>query len=137
MLVINSGHWDLREGSVESYAHALLDLMETLAPIMDNWHGLKIWRTTPPYALNGSGAISFNPLASNREYRTNEKIDEGNRIAADIVKKFGFVIHDTHAILRPMWDHPCDTHHYQCAEVVNAGLVDMQLFLYSYGGCSG
>ena len=101
-----------------------------------------MWRTSPPFGLQKSAAIASRPEAQSREYRTNEKISRGNSVATGLAQERGFKTHDSYAILAPMWDRPCDTHHYLCPNLSavygggpGPGITDLQVFLYVHGGC--
>ena len=94
LIVINSGHWDLRDGSVEDYIRAVRELFRDLDNALEGWSGVKVWRSSPPFSLKSSSAMKNDLSAVSREYRTNEKIDEANAIASDIARAAGYLIHD-------------------------------------------
>ena len=135
VVVVNSGHWDLRDGSVDDFISEVTILFATLRSVLGSWPGRKVWRTIPPFAHKGSHAATNNPFASSREYRTNEKIDEANIRATALAVQHGFIVHDSHYIMRPMWDIPCDTHHYLCGNQNDPGIADLQLFSLIHGQC--
>lgn len=68
-----------------------------------------------------------------REYRTNPKIARSNRELSRMLAAAGFEIFDTYAMLAPIYDMPCDTHHYLCSDRGRKdgyGMYDLQAFLH-------
>jgi hypothetical protein len=118
-IVVNSGHWDLRDLSKEKY---LSDFYNFWKHCRLN-HSRVIWRTIPPFSLNHKpGGLYV------QDYRSNEKIEFVNRISRQYLARHHLDYYDSWSILSPFWDHPCDAHHYLCSKNSTIGLVDLSLF---------
>ena len=87
LVVFNSGHWDLRSASLDTYVtEHLPDLFDVVGNITAGYRGHVVWRTSPPFGLQKSAAIASRPEAQSREYRTNEKISRGNSVATGLAQ---------------------------------------------------
>lgn len=128
LMVLNSGHWDLRDLSVSEF---VADFQSTL-PLLKAWVGTStrqvLWRTILPFTyIHKSGDYS-------REYRTNPKIQQANYEIALLVEDYPYIqIYDSWAFAAPFWTKPCDTHHYLCGNFTRStswvGLQDIHTFL--------
>ena len=108
-VVVEAGHWDLRDSSVEQYR---LDFTSLLAALENCrvLRGRAIVRTAPAYAHKRD-------LWAHREYRTNAKLAAAARFVRDELALHhpSMLLLDSFAMTFARFREACDTHHYICA----------------------
>lgn len=114
VIVLNSGHWDMRDLSISEYLEDFKVTMRYMKNFMLNHSDTEfIWRTTVPYSY----IHRYRDFDYTKDYRSLF----GMYIAHEAVKKelnaFGIDYHDSWHIISPFWDIPCDYHHYLCPSV--------------------
>ena len=130
--IINSGHHDLRDLSLDTYCSHVTEFAEAVRVVVQE-SGAKIrvvWRTTPAYSFNRDMFLT-------REYRTNYRIQKGNECAIKAFRDRGFDVFDTFSVTLPFWKKSCDTHHYLCPrdhgqQAGFVGVSDLHLLLNWY-----
>ena len=107
-----SGHWDLRDVSLETY----LEHVAKLFKAFDAFRKRSRARATPVSLLwLGVPAYSFNRNTwGSKELRTNVKLFFADRQVTTLASKYGIRTVPFFSISYPAFHHSCDTHHFYC-----------------------
>eukprot|EP01064_Diplonema_japonicum_P023451 TRINITY_DN33879_c0_g1_i1.p1 TRINITY_DN33879_c0_g1~~TRINITY_DN33879_c0_g1_i1.p1 ORF type:complete len:537 (+),score=64.38 TRINITY_DN33879_c0_g1_i1:57-1613(+) len=118
IVVMNFGHWDLRDITHAQFCARLevflayLDEKGMFNPqFMSQMNVTYVWRTTPSYSYNRIGS-SYPYTMTDR--RTNQAIQASNTCAQHLLSFYPVKIHDTFGYVYPAFRETCDTHHYLC-----------------------
>ena len=108
VVVFESGHWDMRDTSVEVYKAEFARLVHE-TPFC-NLGRTVVWRTAPAYSYKRYEFLE------QKEYRTNAKLERIAAITTAYLARYcpHVRILDSFRITLPMFEHSCDTHHYLC-----------------------
>jgi hypothetical protein len=108
-VLIQGGHWDLRDSSLEEYRRNFAVLLQHMLEC-SLLKGRLIVRTAPSYSYRRSQATA------GREYRTNTKFQLAAEFIREQVEIFEPDIHllDSFSFTSPRFEESCDTHHYFC-----------------------
>ena len=112
VVAVNFGSWDLRDVDADEYCGRVTALMAKMkatgtTELEVGGRAVKwVWRLTPSYSYTGK-------TWRTTDYRTNEKIAAANACVRDAAPH-PWAVHDTFQYTYPMFDVPCDSHHYLC-----------------------
>ena len=117
VVVFESGHWDMRDTSVEVYKAEFARLVHE-TPFC-NLGRTVVWRTAPAYSYKRYEFLE------QKEYRTNAKLERIAAITKAYLARYcpHVRILDSFRITLPMFEHSCDTHHYLCWRNSTKGFV--------------
>lgn len=103
-----SGHWDLRDQTIERYCRNVKNLMRAMDSFRMRHPGMKlVWSGVPPYSYKVTkwGAL---------ERRTNLKLLLGDQCVQQWAASFNIRSVSFMDIALPFYRESCDTHHYFC-----------------------
>ena len=108
--VCHTGHWDLRDQTVDMYKYGLDIFFERLVAFRERHPGVQVmWSGVPPYShQHGEWG--------GKERRTNLKIMLGDRHARALAAKHGIIALPFFELALPFYRDSCDSHHYLCFE---------------------
>ncbi|KAJ8021261.1 hypothetical protein HOLleu_38408 [Holothuria leucospilota] len=105
--VISSGHWDLRDDTVESYITHLEELLKEWTQFQSQYFVQVIWNGVPSFSYK---AKSLGGL----ERRTNVKIAVADAKTKLLTSKYNITYVPFFDLSYPFYSYSCDTHHYLC-----------------------
>ncbi|KAJ8021262.1 hypothetical protein HOLleu_38409 [Holothuria leucospilota] len=105
--VVSSGHWDLRDDTVESYITHLEELLKEWTQFQSQHFVQVIWNGVPSFSYK---AKSFGGL----ERRTNVKIAVADAKTKLLTAKYNITYVPFFDLSYPFYRYSCDTHHYLC-----------------------
>ena len=131
-LVINSGHWDLRDLSLLDYVTDVKRAIELLLDLVSDLTDPPtiVWRSVFPFSY------IHKPGDYSRDYRTNFKIIQANAEIKKLMQMSNIDYYDSWNFAASFWETPCDYHHYICFDDDlttisgnNIGITDYEVFL--------
>ena len=104
VVVVNMGHWDLRDVNVEAYVDAWKAFVDALAAAAPETTRL-VWRTNPAYSFRRHDDREV-------EYRTNAKLAKAHALQLAHLRRSRYDVHDTFGITLPRFFDANSAHHY-------------------------
>ena len=104
VVVVNMGHWDLRDVNVEAYVDAWKAFVDALAAAAPETTRL-VWRTNPAYSFRRHDDREV-------EYRTNAKLAKARALQLAHLRRSRYDVHDTFGITLPRFFDANSAHHY-------------------------
>ena len=104
VVVVNMGHWDLRDVNVEAYVDAWKAFVDALAAAAPETTRL-VWRTNPAYSFRRHDDREV-------EYRTNAKLAKAHALQLAHLRRARYDVHDTFGITLPRFFDANSAHHY-------------------------
>ncbi|KAH8065863.1 hypothetical protein JL722_248 [Aureococcus anophagefferens] len=103
VVVVNMGHWDLRDVNVEAYVDAWKAFVDALAAAAPETTRL-VWRTNPAYSFRRHDDREV-------EYRTNAKLAKAHALQLAHLRRSRYDVHDTFGITLPRFFDANSAHH--------------------------
>ena len=104
VVVVNMGHWDLRDVNVEAYVDAWKAFVDALAAAAPETTRL-VWRTNAAYSFRRHDDREV-------EYRTNAKLAKAHALQLAHLRRSRYDVHDTFGITLPRFFDANSAHHY-------------------------
>ncbi|KAJ8048261.1 hypothetical protein HOLleu_00506 [Holothuria leucospilota] len=105
--IFSSGHWDLRDTSVDKYMSHLEELFQKWSEFQRNTSVWLVWNGVPAYSFNRH-------MWGGLEKRTNIKIGLADHETKDLCERYNITYVPFFDISFPFYAKSCDTHHYLC-----------------------
>ncbi|KAJ8048263.1 hypothetical protein HOLleu_00509 [Holothuria leucospilota] len=121
--IFSSGHWDLRDTSLDIYMSHLEELIEMWSEFQRTTGVWLVWNGMPAYSFNRD-------IWGGLEKRTNIKIALADHETKDLCKRYNITYVPFFDISFPFYAKSCDTHHYLCdGETSPIGSAQLNLLL--------